>query len=93
MGAVLAYNIMRKMVVRESKMESTTNDNFEMNVEDDSTQESLAYSELMRELEDSLGALPEKCKLVFKMSRIDEKKSQRNFRRTEHFYKCYKKAN
>lgn len=72
-GAILAYNIMSKMADRKKFVGSPTEGIFELEVEDNSTQDNLAYTELIKELETSMSSLPEKCKLVFQMSRIDGK--------------------
>ncbi|WP_158799796.1 RNA polymerase sigma factor [Pedobacter sp. L105] len=73
LAAILAYIIMDKIADLKKIVGTPTEDILELDIEDNSTQNNLDYSDLLRELEVLMGALPEKCKLIYRMSRIDGK--------------------
>jgi RNA polymerase sigma-70 factor (family 1) len=69
-AAVVRYEVMAKIACKKKALVSIE-DVQTMPVLDDSTQEWLDFSDLQREIEDAVEALPEKCRLVFRMSRND----------------------
>ena len=73
LGSILAYKAIAKMASRKKVVDKPFENIFNLDVEDYSTQNNLAYSELRWELETSLGELPERCRLIFSMSRMDGK--------------------
>lgn len=73
LGGILAYCIMDKIADLKKGFELPTEDILEFEIEDHSTQYELNYIDLLRELEIMMGVLPEKCKIVYRMSRIEGK--------------------
>jgi len=73
LGGVLAYTIMDKIADLKKVVGTPTEDILEFEIEDHSTQNDLNYTDLLRELEVLMGVLPAKCKLVYRMSRIEGK--------------------
>jgi RNA polymerase sigma-70 factor (family 1) len=72
-GSILAYNTIKKLASKKKNVGNPTENILELHIEDNSTQNTLDYLETVRQLETSISALPEKCQLVFKMSRIEGK--------------------
>ncbi|MCS3554214.1 MULTISPECIES: sigma-70 family RNA polymerase sigma factor [unclassified Sphingobacterium] len=68
-AAVTRYKIMAKMVLNKKKPIGNLDQANEFQLLDDSTQQWLDFSYLQAQIEMSIKELPEKCQLVFRMSR------------------------
>ncbi|MCX2452243.1 RNA polymerase sigma-70 factor [Pedobacter sp. PLR] len=68
-AAIVRYKIMAKMAGNKKLVYDHVEEINQLNVIDDSTQQWIEFSNLQREIEMSVKALPEKCQLVFRMSR------------------------
>lgn len=68
-AAVVKYKVMARMALNKNLSHQGVNDVHQMMVVDNSTQEWLNFSDLQLEIEAAIQALPEKCQLVFRMSR------------------------
>lgn len=67
-GAVVRYEVMAKIAGNKKNFVSIE-DAKPVAIEDDSTQQWLAFSDLQEEIEAAIQSLPDKCRLVFRMSR------------------------
>lgn len=67
-GSVVRYEVMAKIAGNKMNFVSIE-DAKPAVIEDDSTQQWLAFSDLQEEIEAAIQALPDKCRLVFRMSR------------------------
>lgn len=65
-AAVIRYKVMAKMA---SNKRGTAEDVHALHVADNATEQWLSFNALRNEIERSVKALPEKCQLVFRMSR------------------------
>lgn len=70
-AAIVRYKIMAKMASYKKQVQHAAEDVYQLRVVDDATQEWLSFSDLQTEIELTVKALPEKCQLVFRMSRED----------------------
>ncbi|RQO75696.1 RNA polymerase sigma-70 factor [Pedobacter sp. KBW06] len=70
-AAVVKYKVMARMASNKKLGHQGVHDIDQMMVADNSTQEWLNFSDLQLEIEAAVQALPEKCQLVFRMSRED----------------------
>ncbi|AYD47329.1 RNA polymerase sigma factor [Arachidicoccus soli] len=68
-AAILKYEIINKLAERKKKNTDTIDDCLQPFFLDDSTRQQLEYHELQERLEASVQQLPEKCRLVFRLSR------------------------
>ncbi len=68
-AAIIRYKVMAKMASNKRKIADHEEDVYKLDVEDNATEEWLGFNELRNEIERSVKALPEKCQLVFRMSR------------------------
>lgn len=71
-SAVVKYEIYAKIAGLKKRKDLAGVEVDTLNVIDDSTQQWLAFDELRVHLETAIQTLPEKCRLVFLMSRFDE---------------------
>jgi RNA polymerase sigma-70 factor (family 1) len=72
-AAIVKYKIMAKMAANKKVLYRSAGDISSFSIADNSTQEWLAYDDLREEFEQAVKGLPEKCRLVFRMSRVEEK--------------------
>ncbi|MCZ4244176.1 RNA polymerase sigma-70 factor [Pedobacter punctiformis] len=68
-AAILRYKIMAKMAANKKCLHKTVEDIYQLAVSDHSTEQWLAFSDLQEEIEAAVKALPDKCQLIFRMSR------------------------
>lgn len=73
LGAIVAYKIMRKLAMNKRRIDQSVEDLNFLNEVDNSTQEKISYLDLLAEVEAIVTTLPERCRLVFRMSRFDGK--------------------
>ncbi|MCZ4224868.1 RNA polymerase sigma-70 factor [Pedobacter rhodius] len=69
LAAIIRYKIMAKIADRKKVIHQGVEDIYQLQVVDNSTQQWLSFTDLQAEIEASVAALPEKCQLVFRMSR------------------------
>lgn len=72
-SAIVKYKIMAKKAANKKLLYQLTADMSNLTVVDNSTREWLAYQDIRDDFERSIKALPRKCQLVFRMSRVQEK--------------------
>jgi RNA polymerase sigma-70 factor (ECF subfamily) len=68
-AAIVRYKIMAKMAANRKRLCDYLEDVQEMHVTDNSTEQWLGFNELRAEIENAVKALPQKCQLIFRMSR------------------------
>lgn len=68
-AAIIRYKVMAKMASNKRGITDYVDDAYKLRVEDNTTGQWLSFNELRSEIERSVKALPEKCQLVFRMSR------------------------
>lgn len=68
-ASMLKYEILRQIAVNKKKEKHKTDAPWLYVVEDDSTRQWLDYEHLQDEIEKEVQLLPEKCQLVFRLSR------------------------
>lgn len=68
-AAVVRYKVMAKMAANQKLADHTFDDVNQLQISDNSTQQWLNFSDLRDEIEQTVKALPEKCQLVFRLSR------------------------
>lgn len=68
-SAVVKYETLRHLAARKEKTDLNLQTLSENQQADDSTRQWLSYEELREQLEATIEALPEKCRLVFRLSR------------------------
>ncbi|GGI23738.1 RNA polymerase sigma-70 factor [Pedobacter mendelii] len=68
-AAIIRYKVMAKIANRNKVIHYGVADIHELHVVDNSTQHWLNFIDLRSEIEANISALPEKCQLVFRMSR------------------------
>lgn len=68
-AAIIRYKVMAKMASNKREIADYVEDVYKLHVEDNATEQWLGFNELRNEIEKSVKALPEKCQLVFRMSR------------------------
>jgi RNA polymerase sigma-70 factor (family 1) len=69
LAAIIRYKVMAKMASNKREITDYVGDVYKLHVEDKATEQWLGFNELRNEIEKSVKALPEKCQLVFRMSR------------------------
>ncbi|MGF7232808.1 RNA polymerase sigma-70 factor [Arachidicoccus sp.] len=75
-AAILKYEIIDKLADRKKKYTDSIGEGSQSIFLDDSTRQQLEYHELQERLEASIQQLPEKCRLVFRLSREQGLKSK-----------------
>lgn len=70
-GAILRYKIMGRLAAGKKQACQPVGDLSTVETPDHSTQQWLDFAELQTEIETAISELPEKCQLVFRMSRED----------------------
>lgn len=70
-GAILRYKIMHRLAAGKKNAYQPIGDLLTTETPDDSTQQWLDFADLQSEIEAAINELPEKCQLVFRMSRED----------------------
>ena len=68
-AAVVRYKVMAKMASNRKEITDYVEDVYMLHVEDNTTEQWLGFNELRSEIENAVKVLPEKCQLVFRMSR------------------------
>lgn len=68
-SAIVNYKIIARMAANSKQLPYGQKDVQEVQIEDDSTRNWLAFADLREEFETALNELPEKCRIVFKLSR------------------------
>lgn len=68
-AAVIRYKVMAKMASNKRGAADYAVDVCKLHVEDNATEQWLSFNELRNEIERSVKTLPEKCQLVFRLSR------------------------
>lgn len=68
-ASMLKYEILRRLAQRKKENQRKENAPWLRVVEDNSTAEWLDYEQLREEIEKEIQVLPEKCRLVFRLSR------------------------
>ena len=68
-AAIIRYKVMAKIASNKREIADYVEDVYNLHVEDNATVQWLGFNELRDEIEKSVKALPEKCQLVFRMSR------------------------
>jgi RNA polymerase sigma-70 factor (family 1) len=68
-AAIIRYKVMAKLASNKREIADYVEDVYNLHVEDNATVQWLGFNELRDEIEKSVKALPEKCQLVFRMSR------------------------
>ncbi|WP_316813089.1 RNA polymerase sigma-70 factor [Pedobacter heparinus] len=68
-AAIIRYKVMAKMASNKREIADPIEDVYKLHVADNATEQWLGFNELRDEIEKSVKALPEKCQLVFRMSR------------------------
>lgn len=68
-GAILRYKILERMAARRKEVYQAMDDLSRVDTADHTTQQWLDFADLRDELEAAIESLPEKCRLVFRMSR------------------------
>lgn len=71
LAAIVRYKIMAKMAGNKKQVQQASDDVYQLQVVDDATQEWLRFADLKTEIERTVQSLPQKCQLVFRMSRED----------------------
>lgn len=69
MAAIVRYKVMAKMAANKKVIHQAAGDMQQLSVVDNSTQQWLNFEDLRSEIEAGVKALPEKCQLVFRLSR------------------------
>jgi RNA polymerase sigma-70 factor (family 1) len=69
MAAIVRYKVMAKMAANKRLIHHAVEDLHQLYIVDNSTQQWLNFEDLKAEIEASVKALPEKCQLVFRLSR------------------------
>jgi RNA polymerase sigma-70 factor (family 1) len=68
-AAIVRYKILAKRAANNRFVPATDNNVYELRIVDDSTQQWLRFADLQEEIENVVKALPEKCQIVFRLSR------------------------
>lgn len=68
-AAIVKYKVMAKMAANKKVIHQPTDNLYQLEVPDHSTQQRLGFSDLQTEIENAIKMLPEKCQLIFRMSR------------------------
>jgi len=68
-ACVVRYEVMARMAKNKTAEHISINEELEEGTPDDATRQWLDFDDLSRQLEDAVQALPEKCQLVFRLSR------------------------
>lgn len=68
-AAIVKYKVMAKMAANKKIIYQSTAHIDQFEVSDNSTQQWLHFSDLRTEIENAVKMLPEKCQLIFRMSR------------------------
>lgn len=68
-AAVVRYEVMAKIALNKNRAYIALEDERLESLADDSTRQWLAFDDLYEEIEKAVQALPEKCQLVFRLSR------------------------
>lgn len=68
-AAVVRYEVMAKIALNKTREYSALQDEHLESLADDATRQWLAFDDLYEEIEQAVQALPEKCQLVFRLSR------------------------
>ncbi|AWO01100.1 RNA polymerase sigma-70 factor [Chitinophaga alhagiae] len=68
-AAIIRYKVMAKMASNKREAAGYAEDVHTLHAEDNATEQWLSFNELRNEIERSVKALPEKCQLIFRMSR------------------------
>jgi RNA polymerase sigma-70 factor (family 1) len=68
-AAVVRYEIMARIALNKNRDHLTIDDQHLESLSDDATRQWLAFGDLADEIEKAVQALPEKCRLVFRLSR------------------------
>jgi RNA polymerase sigma-70 factor (family 1) len=69
LAAIVRYKVMAKMAANKKQAQDHIADIQELHIVDNSTQQWLSFHELQGEIETAIKALPEKCQIIFRMSR------------------------
>lgn len=70
-AAIVKYKVMAKLAANKKIPYEATDNVYQLQVPDHSTQQWLQFSDLQTEIESVVQMLPEKCQIVFRMSRED----------------------
>lgn len=68
-AAVVRYEVMAKLARRRNKEHEPIDEQQAMRLADDSTEQWLDFMDLSRQIEEAVHALPERCQMVFRLSR------------------------
>lgn len=68
-AAILKYEIINKLAERRKKKSTVIEDEQQQEISDNSVAQQLEFRDLQQRLESSVQQLPEKCRLVFRLSR------------------------
>lgn len=68
-AAIVRYKVMAKMAVNKKQIQNNVTDLGQLHIADNSTEQWLSFYDLQQEIETAIKALPEKCQLIFRMSR------------------------
>ncbi|MDB5156431.1 MAG: polymerase sigma-70 factor [Mucilaginibacter sp.] len=68
-SSIVRYKIMAKMAANKKVVHDNMEDLRQLQIADNSTEQWLSYFDLRAEIETAITALPEKCQLIFRMSR------------------------
>jgi RNA polymerase sigma-70 factor (family 1) len=68
-ASAVRYEVMAKIASNKSRAHLSLDDTAIMSVADDATRQWLAFDDLSQEIESAIQSLPEKCQLVFRLSR------------------------
>lgn len=68
-ASILKYEIINRLAERKKKKSDTIEKELQKELSDDSVFEQLRFQELQQRLEHTVQQLPEKCQLVFRLSR------------------------
>jgi RNA polymerase sigma-70 factor (ECF subfamily) len=71
-SAIIRYKVMAKMASNKRVFADYRDDMYKLHIEDNTTEQWLGFNELRNEIEKSVKALPEKCQLIFRMSREED---------------------
>lgn len=69
LAAIVRYKVMAKMAANKKQLLQHVENMNDLHVADHSTEQWLSFFDLQAEIETAVKALPEKCQLVFRMSR------------------------